>query len=124
MKMNILHIPAVAAAALLGAAVATLNLWLLSGGFFALMRGYASGERTAAVRALLAFGGEPIGAPPWTAAALFRPIPGAGPYQDSTVRRFRYVAVAGLPGVFSAEVLATRPESWPALAPHTIGRWR
>ena len=46
---------------LLGAAVATLNLWLLSGGFFALMRGYASGERTAAVRALLAFGGSFVG---------------------------------------------------------------
>ena len=72
---------------------------------------------TALSAALLAFGGEPIGAPPWTAAALFQPIPGAGLYQDSTVRRFRYVAVAGLPGVFSAEVLATRPESWPALVP-------
>ncbi len=41
---------------------------------------------------------QPIGGPPWTAATLFRPIPGAGLYQDSTVRRFRYVAVAGLPG--------------------------
>lgn len=66
---------------------------------------------------LLAFGDQPIGGPPWTAATLFRPIPGAGLYQDSTVRRFRYVAVAGLPGLFSAEVLATSEASWPALAP-------
>lgn len=45
----------------LGAAVATLNLWLLSGGFFALMRGHATGERTTALRALLAFGGSFLG---------------------------------------------------------------
>ncbi len=46
---------------LLGAAVATLNLWLLSGGFFALMRGYASEDRAGAWRALLAFGGSFVG---------------------------------------------------------------
>lgn len=41
---------------LVGAAVATLNLWILAGGFFALMRGEgASG------RALLAFGGSFLG---------------------------------------------------------------
>ncbi len=66
--------------------------------------------------ALIAFGDEPAGAPAWTADAIFLPIPGAALYQDSTVRKFRYVAVAGLPGVFSAEVLATTPESWSALA--------
>ncbi|MEO8197279.1 MAG: hypothetical protein ABI689_11200 [Thermoanaerobaculia bacterium] len=66
---------------------------------------------------LLAFGDEPIGALPWSAQTLFQPIPGAGLYQDSTVRRFRYVAVAALPGVFSAEVLTTTAASWPALAP-------
>jgi hypothetical protein len=70
--------------------------------------------------ALLAFADEPIGGPPWTASALFRPIPGAGLFQDSTVRRFRYVAVAGLPGVFSAEVLATTEASWGALAPAAV----
>ncbi len=43
---------------LLGAAVATLNLWLLSGGFFALMRGYAGADGAASWRALLAFGGS------------------------------------------------------------------
>ncbi len=43
---------------LLGAAVATLNLWLLSGGFFALMRGSAGAEGQAGWRALLAFGGS------------------------------------------------------------------
>lgn len=46
---------------LLGAAVATLNLWLLSGGFFALMRGHAAGEGSTAWRALLAFGGSFVG---------------------------------------------------------------
>ncbi len=66
---------------------------------------------------LLAFADQPIGGPPWAASTLFRPIPGAGLYQDSTVRRFRYLAVAGLPGVFSAEVLATSEASWRALAP-------
>lgn len=66
---------------------------------------------------LLAFSNEPIGEAPWSATALFRPIPGAGLYQDSTLRRFRYVAVAGLPGVFSAEVLATSEAFWAALAP-------
>jgi hypothetical protein len=66
---------------------------------------------------LLGFGDEPIGPPIWSAQTLFRPIPGSGLYQDSTLRKFRYVAVAGLPGLFSAEVLATSAESWPALAP-------
>lgn len=42
----------------IGAAVATLNLWLLSGGFFALMRGYAGADGKAGWRALLAFGGS------------------------------------------------------------------
>jgi hypothetical protein len=41
---------------LVGSGVATLNLWLLSGGFFALMRG-----EPASLRALLAFGGSFIG---------------------------------------------------------------
>ena len=57
---------------------------------------------------LIAFGDSPVGPPAWTADAIFQPIPGAGLYQDSTLRRFRYVAVAGLPGVFSAEVLDDR----------------
>lgn len=65
---------------------------------------------------LLAFGDEPVAGLPWSAQAIFQPIPSAGLYQDSTVRRFRYVAVAGLPGVFSAEVLATTPDSAPRLA--------
>ncbi|MBI1949014.1 MAG: hypothetical protein HYS27_25220 [Deltaproteobacteria bacterium] len=46
---------------LLGAAVATLNLWLLSGGFFALMRGHAGVDGKASWRALLAFGGSFVG---------------------------------------------------------------
>lgn len=46
---------------LIGAAAATLNLWLLSGGFFALMRGHAGADRQAAWRALLAFGGSFVG---------------------------------------------------------------
>jgi hypothetical protein len=41
---------------LIGSSVATLNLWLLAGGFFALLRG-----RRATPRALLAFGGSFIG---------------------------------------------------------------
>ena len=65
---------------------------------------------------LLAFGDEPVSGLPWTAQAIFQPIPGAGLYQDSTVRRFRYAAVAGLPGLFSAEVLATTPEASLALS--------
>lgn len=68
---------------------------------------------------LLAFGDEPLGALPWSAQALFQPISGAGLYQDSTLRRFRYVAVAGLPGLFKAEVLTTTAEAWPALAPRS-----
>lgn len=67
--------------------------------------------------ALIAFSDQPIGSPPWSAQTIFAPIPGAGLFQDATLRRFRYVAVAGLPGVFTAEVLATTAESWPALAP-------
>ncbi len=66
---------------------------------------------------LVAFGERPIGTPPWHADTLFRAIPGAGLYQDSTVRKFRYVAVAGLPGVFRAEVLATTAPGFAALAP-------
>ncbi|MEO7794884.1 MAG: hypothetical protein ABIV06_08945 [Thermoanaerobaculia bacterium] len=66
---------------------------------------------------LLAFSDQPIGEPPWTAQTLFQPIFGSGLYQDATVRRFRYVAVAGLPGIFSAEVLATTAEASLALAP-------
>ena len=69
---------------------------------------------------LLAFGNEPIGEAPWSADSLFHPIPGAGLYQDSTLRRFRYVAVAGLPGLFSAEVLATSEASFTALAARSI----
>ncbi len=46
---------------LVGAAVATLNLWLLSGGFFALMRGHAGADGKSSVRALLAFGGSFVG---------------------------------------------------------------
>lgn len=46
---------------LLGAAVATLNLWLLSGGFFALMRGQAGVDGKASWRALLAFGASFVG---------------------------------------------------------------
>ncbi len=76
--------------------------------------GRRAADPSAAV--LLAFGDEPIGEPPWSATTLFHPIPGDGLYQDSTVRRFRYVAVAGLPGLFSAEVLATTPEASLALA--------
>ncbi len=78
-----------------------------------------SGRRAAdpSAAVLLAFGDEPIGEPPWSATTLFHPIPGDGLYQDSTVRKFRYVAVAGLPGVFSGEVLATTEASFPALAP-------
>jgi len=66
---------------------------------------------------LVAFGEQPIGAPPWAADALFQPIPGAGGYQDSTMRKFRYVAVAGLPGIFRAKVLPTTDAGWQALAP-------
>lgn len=69
---------------------------------------------------LVAFGDEPLGALPWSAETIFQPIPGAGLYQDATARRFRYVAVAGLPGIFSAEVLATTAASWPALAPRDL----
>ena len=66
---------------------------------------------------LVAFGQQPIGEPPWAADTLFQPISGAGLYQESTVRRFRYAAVAGLPGIFKAEVLATTEAGWRALAP-------
>ena len=41
---------------LIGAATATLNLWLLAGGFFAMMRGQAM-----SLRSLLAFGGSFLG---------------------------------------------------------------
>jgi hypothetical protein len=67
--------------------------------------------------ALVAFSDEPIGARRWTADLVFHPIPGSGLFQDSTARRFRYVAVAALPGVFSAEVLAIDEAGWSALHP-------
>ncbi len=79
----------------------------------------ASGGHVSAATStvLVAFGERPIGAPPWAADALFRPIPGAGSYQDSTPRKFRYVAVAGLPGILRARVLPTTEAGWQALAP-------
>lgn len=41
---------------LMGAGMATLNLWILAGGFFAILRGQG-----ASIRALLAFGGSFLG---------------------------------------------------------------
>jgi hypothetical protein len=60
--------------------------------------------------ALLVFGDAPIGPPPLPASAVIRPILGRNLFQDARARRFRYVAVAGLPGLFGAEVLSVRDE--------------
>ena len=66
---------------------------------------------------LLRFGDEPVAELPFRADAIFQPIRGAGLYQDAVLRKFRYVAVAALPGVFGAEVLLVQPAAWSALAP-------
>ena len=65
--------------------------------------------------ALVRFGVEPPPRPPTSADLILRPIPGRNQYQDSTPRRFRYVAVAGLPGLFGAEVMTVREEAKAAL---------
>ncbi len=59
--------------------------------------------------ALLRFGDSPAPAAPWPADGVVVPIPGAGHRLSSAPRRFRYVAVVGLPGVFSAQVLELDP---------------
>ncbi|MEO8277064.1 MAG: hypothetical protein ABI639_12695 [Thermoanaerobaculia bacterium] len=86
-------------------------------GYLQLRYREAAGERPegGASPVLLDFGTEPIGAPPWVAQSLFQPVPGAGLYQDSLPRRFRYVSVAGLPGVFRAEVLPVTERAWQEL---------
>ena len=70
---------------------------------------------------LVRFGRVPLSTPPVQADLMFRPIPGRNLYQDATPRRFRYVGVAALPGLFEADVRAIRgevgeelgsPESW------------
>lgn len=65
--------------------------------------------------ALIRFGVEPLPAPPTEADLVFRPIPGRNLFQDETPRRFRYVAVAGLPGLFGVEVLTVREEAMATL---------
>lgn len=59
------------------------------------------GPRTA----LLRFGDQPAPETPWLADEVVVPIPAAGNRVEALPRTFRYVAVAGLPGVFAAEVL-------------------
>jgi hypothetical protein len=74
--------------------------------------------------ALVFFSLEPLAAPPIDSDLAFRPIPGRNLYQDTTPRQFRYVAVAGLTGLFSAEVLAIRPEAFRAFAMAESARGR
>jgi hypothetical protein len=74
--------------------------------------------------ALVFFSLEPLAAPPIDSDVVFRPIPGRNLFQDTTPRQFRYVAVAGLTGLFSAEVLAIRPEAFDAFAKAEAARGR
>jgi len=66
---------------------------------------------------LLFFSTGPLEAPPLPADLTTRPIPGRNLFQDAIPRRFRYVAVAGMPGLFQAHVLPIRPEAYDGLAP-------
>jgi len=59
--------------------------------------------------ALLRFGETPAPAAPWPADQVVVPIPSAGHRLSTAPRRFRYVAVVGLPGVFAAQVLEIDP---------------
>jgi hypothetical protein len=76
---------------------------------------YRDPEGEAPKAALVVFGDAPIGPPPLPANAVIRPIFGRNLFQDARVRRFRYVAVAGLPGLFGAELLSIRDEAYEAL---------
>ncbi len=59
--------------------------------------------------ALLRFGESPAPPAPWPADEVVVPIPAAGHRLSAAPRRFRYVAVVGLPGLFSAQVLEIDP---------------
>lgn len=56
------------------------------------------------------FSSEPFREVPMETQALVLPVPERGLWQDSELRRFRYVLVLGLEGVRSAAVLPVRPE--------------
>jgi hypothetical protein len=77
-------------------------------GYLQLLYRDSGGEREPP--ALIRFGLEPPPAPPADADLLLRPIPGRNLFQDAVPRRFRYAAVAGLPGLFGAELLAFATE--------------
>lgn len=72
--------------------------------------------------ALIRFGVDPLPAPPAEADVVFRPLPGRELHQDAVARRFRYVAVGGLAGLFAADVLAVRPEALSRLDPDAAER--
>ncbi len=69
--------------------------------------------------ALVRFGDRPAPESPWPADEVVVPIAAAGNRIEAVPRAFRYVAVAGLPGVYAAEVLEVDPSE--VAAPPRLG---